>query len=524
MGRTVLVRVAAVGALFAAALALHHANTQAKQEQSSRAPYAQWQEAAQRQLIEPDMTVRLALAAEQARTRVGMELPPTLSADVLNDRAVAGYERIVLIPHNANPYAQYRLGIFYALREYPEQAQEMFFAATRQDPENEPIYIALMRLFSPDAEEDRGLEGVLPQLQKLPRWLQDLTIPRYYELTEDTEAAAHSAATPGADQSQGQRESGRRWPQYAGGRRHQGMTDERSALDAARKTAAAHQWSFGMRAVLLAGVLAVLLAVSAVLLLRLLWNGMFGKLKPVGAGRARTPLLVPWQLLDVAEVLVALMFGLVVLGQLGGLVARHLGQAAHNPTTQAALTAAQYLLMVLAGVAVMMRRVKASAGRKLSTLGLRTGGRLGPLVCGGIAGYSVYLLVIMVAAVLAHGSSLACLDPLQLGVRLLGHQSATSIAIYLMLLGVIGPVAEELIFRGFMYPALRRYLTPFPAVIIGAAVFASLHLSSAGVMQIAGLGIVLAILYERSRSVIPCIACHALNNVLVFCVILLLSY
>src|SRR5262249_32614404 len=39
----------------------------------------------------------------------------------------------------------------------------------------------------------------------------------------------------------------------------------------------------------------------------------------------------------------------------------------------------------------------------------------------------------------------------------------------------VGPLAEEVFFRGFLLSALRRYLTLVPALILQAALFAVLH-------------------------------------------------
>ncbi len=486
---TVLLRIALVVAGFAAGLTIYRAQDRARQEQSSRLPYSVWQELAHQQLIQPDMTMRLSFFAEQLRLRLGFEPPRLMHPDYLYDKAVSRYERIVLArrrgpdPAEDNPYAKYRLGIIYALRDYPEQAQLLFLDAARRDPDNGPVYLALARLFSPDVKDDKELRGVLPQLEKLPRWLQDMTLPRYYKLTDNDALAA-----------------------------------------AARKTARAHQWSFGVWVLILAAVLLVVAGVGVQLMVAAVWRGAFGTLKRTDAGQARIPLLVPWRLLDAAEVLLVLFVALVLLGVLGGLAIGYLGQAASGPVARAGLIAAQYLVFVLIGFLIMMRRVKAPSEQKLSVLGLRAVGRLGPLVYAGVAGYSIYLLALIAQGLIVHSTPLAQLEGLQMGVRLLGQQSAVSIVVYLALLGLVAPVAEELIFRGFVYAALRRYLPPLAAVGLSAIVFGVMHMNSLALVQIVGIGIVLAVLYERTRSVIPCIVCHAMNNILVFCLMLLVNY
>ena len=517
-------RIALIAVLFGASVAVYQGYEKAQERISPRLPYSMWREGAYRQLMRPDMAVRLSLFAERLQSRLQRELPAPLQPEYLYDTAVAGYERLVLTIGIENPYAKCRLGIMYALHEYPEQAQALFLEASTRDPDHEPIYLALARLFSPDLEDAADLEGVLPQLRKLPRWLQDLTVPHYYGLLVEAEwepkAAAVDVGVPPFEQAN-KSATPQRWPLYLEQPQGEKLIAAERARAAAEEAAAAHQWRFGMWALLLAGIVAALLCVSLWLIARALWRGVFGTVARQDSGRAKIPFLVPWHLIDAVEVLVVLRFGLVVLGVLGGLAVRHLGEAATSPTTQAALTGTQYLLFIMAGFAVMMRRVKASGDHKLSVLGLRVGGGMRPLVLSGVAGYSIYVLFLTLQGLTVQHIPVMNLELLQVGMRLLGQQSAASVIIYVVLLGLLAPVVEELIFRGFIYSSLRRYVTPLPAVLLSALLFAIMHPSGTAVVQIVGIGIVLAVLYERTRSVVPCIVCHALNNFLAFGLILL---
>ena len=80
---------------------------------------------------------------------------------------------------------------------------------------------------------------------------------------------------------------------------------------------------------------------------------------------------------------------------------------------------------------------------------------------------------------------------------------------------VVAPLFEEIFFRGFLYRILRSRMGLWPALVIGGSVFGAVHLTSGGplaVALIAPLGFLLCLLYERSGSLYPCIALHALNN------------
>ena len=75
------------------------------------------------------------------------------------------------------------------------------------------------------------------------------------------------------------------------------------------------------------------------------------------------------------------------------------------------------------------------------------------------------------------------------------------------------PLFEEIGFRGFVYPTMRARMGVAPAVVLSAAIFAAIHMySPTGMLSILWGGILLALLREKTRSLWPCVACHALWN------------
>ena len=80
---------------------------------------------------------------------------------------------------------------------------------------------------------------------------------------------------------------------------------------------------------------------------------------------------------------------------------------------------------------------------------------------------------------------------------------------------VVAPICEELLFRGFVFRALRNWRGVWPAAAITGVLFGAVHGLSApavDLLPLAFLGFVLCIVYERSGSLYPCIALHVLNN------------
>ena len=77
---------------------------------------------------------------------------------------------------------------------------------------------------------------------------------------------------------------------------------------------------------------------------------------------------------------------------------------------------------------------------------------------------------------------------------------------------LVAPAAEETFFRGFLFGWLRGRVPHWPAIALSALVFAVAHLQPVVLIPLFLLGCVLAIVYERSGSLLPGIAIHGLFN------------
>jgi uncharacterized protein len=86
----------------------------------------------------------------------------------------------------------------------------------------------------------------------------------------------------------------------------------------------------------------------------------------------------------------------------------------------------------------------------------------------------------------------------------------------------VAPVAEEFFFRGFFYRALRSRYSMLVAAAIDGLLFGVIHFdfSSADALLIlpplAALGFMFCLVYERTGSLYPVIALHAINNSLAY--------
>jgi membrane protease YdiL (CAAX protease family) len=87
------------------------------------------------------------------------------------------------------------------------------------------------------------------------------------------------------------------------------------------------------------------------------------------------------------------------------------------------------------------------------------------------------------------------------------------IALLLSLTVVIAPVIEEIVYRGMLYPALRRRLPRFAAIAVSGVVFGAVHLNLVWMLvPMTVLGMALAFAFEETRSLYVPVAAHALFN------------
>ena len=105
--------------------------------------------------------------------------------------------------------------------------------------------------------------------------------------------------------------------------------------------------------------------------------------------------------------------------------------------------------------------------------------------------------------------------PDELGV----DESVVNLVLVLFLVTVMAPVAEELLFRGYVYRALRNGTGIWVAALLSGAIFGGIHLGSSPVgfiVPLCILGVGLALLYQWTGSLYAPVALHAFNNSIAF--------
>jgi uncharacterized protein len=77
---------------------------------------------------------------------------------------------------------------------------------------------------------------------------------------------------------------------------------------------------------------------------------------------------------------------------------------------------------------------------------------------------------------------------------------------------IFGPIAEEVFFRGFMYPAVKKKWGVIAGILGTSVIFSLLHAHIVGFLPILALGVLLAYLYEKTGSLLVPMAVHMMHN------------
>ncbi|GAB2302094.1 hypothetical protein Dimus_036115 [Dionaea muscipula] len=91
-----------------------------------------------------------------------------------------------------------------------------------------------------------------------------------------------------------------------------------------------------------------------------------------------------------------------------------------------------------------------------------------------------------------------------------------AMAMYFVVVSVCAPIWEEIVFRGFLLPSLTRYMPVWSSILVSAIVFALAHFNVQRMFPLVFLGVVLGVLYARSRNLVPSMLLHSLWNAFVF--------
>lgn len=92
-----------------------------------------------------------------------------------------------------------------------------------------------------------------------------------------------------------------------------------------------------------------------------------------------------------------------------------------------------------------------------------------------------------------------------------------------LLIGVFGPILEELLLRGVVLDGLLKNYSPRFSIIFSAFIFGLIHLNPWQFIPAFVIGLLMGWLYWKTNSLWPCILMHIFNNSLSASVVMLLD-
>lgn len=199
-----------------------------------------------------------------------------------------------------------------------------------------------------------------------------------------------------------------------------------------------------------------------------------------------------------------------------------------NPLGIAAFSFVSYLVTMLpALLLIYFVALKPQGLSPLAALRLRfKTGSAGParlIATGFLAWCAIIPLVVTTSAISAALGSTGSDNPILPQIAMIaGSKNYVAVGLLLATVAVLAPICEEIIFRGFLYSGLRGLIGIFPAILVSSFVFAGIHCDTGGMLMLLSLGPVLALAFERSRSLIPSMIAHGLWNGGAFTVTLIL--
>ncbi len=217
---------------------------------------------------------------------------------------------------------------------------------------------------------------------------------------------------------------------------------------------------------------------------------------------------------------------------------------------QSAILAVVTIGLFWAGIFVARRFGGSGAGYSLAPLGFvrpRSGVFLG-VVTGVLVGLGLFLMSVIVGFLsvlvlekFGYSADNTAQEPLMSGLRdWVGENPGAAIPAAFLVVAVIGPAVEELVFRGAIFGGLLRLAerllrrkdgdksgsgarwTAFVgAAVLSSALFATLHISAVIIPAIFILSVTLCALYWKTGSLLPNFIAHAtFNSIVVLAIVL----
>lgn len=141
-----------------------------------------------------------------------------------------------------------------------------------------------------------------------------------------------------------------------------------------------------------------------------------------------------------------------------------------------------------------------------------------------MGGYFLYLCItLIITTVIIYWGLKIPGYQIQKNILPLFGDDAFAITLAGLIIVLVAPVLEEILFRGFLLATLTNKIGVFLGSIISALIFSFLHFPWQSIIPIFILGLITNSLYLRTRSIWPTIIFHIINNAIAFTFAILIA-
>ena len=172
----------------------------------------------------------------------------------------------------------------------------------------------------------------------------------------------------------------------------------------------------------------------------------------------------------------------------------------------------QYIVMLTPLLVITWKKYKLS--KKIFGIN-----RVNPkkVIGGVIEGFAIYyaIAILIIVAIIYLGIEIPGAEIKKNILEYFGN-TKKDIAIAGVMIIIIGPIIEEVIFRGFLYRGLANIIGKWWGSIISAGIFAVLHIETEAILPVFTLALIMNHIVSKTKSIKTSIVFHIIQNAMAF--------
>ena len=97
----------------------------------------------------------------------------------------------------------------------------------------------------------------------------------------------------------------------------------------------------------------------------------------------------------------------------------------------------------------------------------------------------------------------------------MSDEMGNSVIVFVTAIFIVAPIVEEMVFRGLIMTKLRKEISALVAILVSALLFAIIHFMAGGIITVIHAflgGLIFALTYEKTKSLLPTIVAHVFGN------------